>query len=94
MVFLHRNVRMPIGSDQFRILDPELILSYQPNGSQTVVRVTKQRISTGARIWINECEGQVSSCRRDNDRFQLVVEGIYPSDAEGLASTGLIQVVQ
>jgi hypothetical protein len=94
VVFFHRNVRMPIGSEQFRIFDPELILAFQPNGNQTVVRLTKHRISTGARIGINDREGQVTSCRRENDRFQLVVEGICPSDAEGLASTGLIQVLQ
>lgn len=95
VVFFTRKVKAPIDESQFGIFDPNSILAFTADpGGGTFVRTTQSRISTGARVCIPGSEGRVTSCRRQNDRFQLIVEGLGPSDVQGLANLNLIGVLQ
>ena len=96
-VFALRETRAPVDGELFDIThECASLFHFEPKqgGVGTKIRLAQQQIPIGATVHSQAGNGEVTSVRRDNGNYILQVDGLYPSDLEGMASMGVIQVLQ
>lgn len=96
-VFALRETRAPIDGELFDITHQcASLFLFEPkeDGAGTKIRLAQQQIPIGATVHSQAGNGEVTSVRRENGNFILQIDGLYPSDLEGMATMGMIQVLQ